>query len=237
MGRNTLKKLFDLAERRDPKSLYQLGLLFHEGGYRDDLSILKDEDEALYLIHQAAKRGYTQAINWISEHTLTEDEWNKIEKDKGKSHIRLLWKRVQTYNKERQPKKFTHAEVAQDGIMSISTGFLGRQAFVQKYGDVSIVHSSIKSKLLALFFFIVLLLFSCLLFYYSNQDTKYATLFLLSGMPIAAVGGAGFVLTLFSLITHRFENFRKTFLTYLVNIVLWSFVALMIFVFIEDIIN
>jgi len=75
------------------------------------------------------------------------------------------------------------------------------------------------------------------LFYYGSESTEFEFILFGLGIPTAAFGAGGFVLTLFSLITHRFENFRKTFLTYLVNIVLWSFVALMIFVFIEDIIN
>jgi len=105
MKHENLKKLFGEAERRDKKALYDLGLMFTTGRYIDGLSIPKDEDEALYLITQSAKCGNSEAADWIYKFkpSLTDEEKEFAEGDKGDAYIRTLWSRVKVYNRQKRP--------------------------------------------------------------------------------------------------------------------------------------
>lgn len=105
MKHENIKKLFDAAERRDKKALYDLGLMFTTGRYIDGLTIPKDEDEALYLITQSAKRGNSEAADWIYKFkpSLTDEEKEFTEGDKGDAYIRSLWSRVRVYNVQKRP--------------------------------------------------------------------------------------------------------------------------------------
>jgi len=105
MKHENLKKLFDEVERRDKKALYDLGLMFTTGRYIDGLSIPKDEDEALYLITQSAKCGNSEAADWIYKFkpSLTDEEKEFAEGDKGDAYIRTLWSRVKVYNRQKRP--------------------------------------------------------------------------------------------------------------------------------------